>query len=127
MIRFKIKKFAKSISNVRFWFVPEKLYLETDGSGLWSEKKKRVGIYLIMFNTINPYEMKVYFDSRDWNTKTDGLIYTDNLFETQLKNAARYIPDMQDFDFSYSEQGMQGFDYVSFDIWKKKTDKTLND
>jgi len=59
-------------------------------------------------------ELRVYFDEDTWNTDVDGLIYTDALFGIELLNL------LTDYGIQgsvcYSEQGMQGYDYVSFDV-----------
>jgi hypothetical protein len=59
--------------------------------------------------------LRVHFDTASWDTYTDGLIYTDKQFMTEL----RELLTAQGFDasdVSYSEQGMQGDDYVSCDV-----------
>ena len=52
------------------------------------------------------------------STGVDGFIYTDPLFLHTLK---MYMYDMgiDTTDITYSEQGMQGDDYVSFDVGSK--------
>ena len=53
----------------------------------------------------------------DYHSKDNGLIYTDKTFEKSLKallkekGLMRFIKDI-----GYSEQGMQGKNYVNFDI-----------
>jgi hypothetical protein len=95
---------------------------ETDGKGLWSKEKKLVRIRKLDLNNRHQEssfgELAAVFDKRSWNTQKHGLIYTDrfwiNEFREQLvklgftKKAAR--------DVDYSEQGMQGDDYVSMDV-----------
>lgn len=93
----------------------------TDGGGYWSNVAKAVGIVNIEVSYVNEEknfgELRVVFDTSDWDVNKDGLIYTDRLFETQLKRflTAHGLSD----DVSYSEQGMQGDNYVSLDIEDK--------
>lgn len=63
-------------------------------------------------------ELRVYFNTKVWNVKVNGLIYTDRLFLQEL----RTMLDNMGFngsDVGYSEQGMQGDDYVSLDVGAK--------
>lgn len=89
--------------------------LHTDGSGYWSNVKRQVMVTDIILDDYD--ELKVYFAPSSWNTRVDGLIYTDNLFLKELKKyfASIGLP----YDIDYSEQGMQGKDYVSLDAGKK--------
>jgi hypothetical protein len=59
-------------------------------------------------------ELRVYFDTETWDVNKHGLIYTDRLFIKQLQKflTAHGLPGD---DVCYSEQGMQGDDYVSLD------------
>lgn len=91
----------------------------TDGNGFWSTAKKEVktvGIALGYLNDEQDFgELRVYFDTKTWNVKTDGLIYTDDTFLSQLcDELATAGFDASDVD--YSEQGMQDYDYVSLDV-----------
>lgn len=100
--------------------------LPTDGSGLWSRKKTDVQCTKLVFSYLNDEEdfgeLRVYFDTNTWNIETDGLIYTDNLFEKELQKILSFMVGLDGFDVSYSEQGMQGVDYVSCDVGKKFID-----
>lgn len=95
------------------------VYIPTDGSGYWSDIIKEVFVtkmgiaYLNDENTFG--ELRVYFDTKTWNVNQEGLIYTDKLFLDTLK---AYMLDMgyDASDVSYSEQGMQGDNYVSLDV-----------
>lgn len=98
--------------------------LNTNGSSLWSDKAKPVRITKIWVES-RWYEgeddawgtVKVYFNTDDWNYETDGLIYTDDMFEEDLVYfLSSIVPGFDGTDFGYSEQGMQGDDYVDFDI-----------
>ena len=94
----------------------------TDGSGLWSNVARDVKIVGYNLSYVNDEkdfgELRVYFDTKTWNVDTDGLIYTDTRFARQIG----YLFDrlsMDGSDISYSEQGMQGDNYVSFDVGAK--------
>lgn len=104
--------------------------LNTDGSGFWSERTAAVAVtglelaYVAEDNELG--ELLVYFDNRSWNTRDDGLIYTDQRFQRELLTWLDSIGLTGD-TVSYSEQGMQGDNYVSLDVgrffieqWQKK-------
>jgi hypothetical protein len=92
--------------------------LSTDGQGYWSNKAKTVivtGLDLAYVNEEGDFgELRVYFDTDAWDVDTDGLIYTDKQFISDLKTL---LPRLDlSTDVSYSEQGMQGDNYVSLDV-----------
>ena len=97
----------------------ERVYFETAGNGYWSNVSKEVDIEDMRVSYCNEDkdfgELCVYFDTSDWDVNKDGLIYTDKLFLEQLRDFLEE-QGLAGFDVSYSEQGMQGDDYVSLDI-----------
>lgn len=112
--------------------------LSTSGDGYWSDVQldvKITGLDLAYEQEIDEEEgetectfgeLRVYFDTNTWDTSEHGLIYTDRKFMIELHNYLRragYNPT----DVGYSEQGMQGDNYVSCDVgvefirsWKQK-------
>ena len=96
--------------------------LHTAGDGLWSRRATEVKIVDIAVTYINDEkdfgELRVYFDTREWNVNKDGLIYTDKRFLDDLKG---FLANngLDNLDVNYSEQGMQGDNYVSLDIGAK--------
>ena len=113
----------------------QQVILHTDGlRGLWSNKAKAVRIVDMQLGVGTQWEdeedicgeLRVYFDTATWDTEEDGLIYTDELFVKELQQFldAQGLPGK---DVWYSEQGMQGDDFVSLDAgtefyeaWMKK-------
>lgn len=98
--------------------------MHTKGDGYWSEAAKAVTITDMKLGYISDDldfgELRVYFDTRTWNVNEDGLIYTDSLFYKELQ---AFIKEQGlVVDLSYSEQGMQGDDYVSLDVGKEFLD-----
>lgn len=105
--------------------------LQTDGrTSLWSRERRDVKImdvelrYLEEDDPKHLYlygELAVYFTKKSWNVEKHGLIYTDDKFEREVRKAffAAGMPLSAARDISYSEQGAQGHDYVSFDVGKK--------
>ena len=92
--------------------------LHTDGSGYWTTLKNAVrviGLELAYVDETAQFgELRVYFDEDTWNINHDGLIYTDKGFNRELK---QLLVDMGiNSKPEYSEQGMQGEDFVSFDV-----------
>ena len=99
--------------------------LNTCGNGYWSDKRKAVDIVNIdigyLDNELNFGELCVFFDTNTWDVDNDGLIYTDSQFEEELQallQTAGFTKEEVE-DVSYSEQGMQGDDYVSLDFGAK--------
>ena len=117
----------------------EAVVFSTGGDGLWSDVSgaevritdMRIGY--IDEEDLNFGELRVYFDTKTWDVNEQGLIYTDRLFLRQL----REFLDQHGLvgkDVSYSEQGMQGDDYVSLDVggpflrsWAAKFNVNLQD
>ena len=64
-------------------------------------------------------QINAHFDPKIWNTKKLGLIYTDPLFERQVKRILKNAGFKRWNDINYSEQGMQGDNYVNFDVGDK--------
>jgi hypothetical protein len=104
--------------------------LNTAGNGLWSSDERAVRITDIQLGYVADEldfgELCVYFDTRTWNVEKHGLIYTDRRFERELREFLDQH-GLPGNDVSYSEQGMQGTNYVSLDIggkflkaWAKK-------
>jgi hypothetical protein len=89
----------------------------TAGDGYWSNVSKSVEITDMKLGYVNDEntfgELCVYFDTATWDVNKLGLIYTDTdfLFELNLFLAQHGIPAAD-----YSEQGMQGSNYVSLDV-----------
>ena len=86
----------------------------TSGMGYWSDVIKEVKTTKYSIPYTNPEcdfgELRVYFDTDTWNIDEDGLIYTDPAFLESVRVA------FGTSDIHYSEQGMQGYDFVSFDV-----------
>lgn len=93
--------------------------LET-GGGLWSREKREVQVTGLGVRTHDEDfgELRVYFTKRSWNIDKHGLIYTDNKFLKQLKGLLKE-KGFAAADVYYSEQGMQGDNYVSLDVGPK--------
>lgn len=94
----------------------------TDGTGYWSREQRRVRITDMRLGYVSDEldfgELCVYFDPADWDTDRQGLIYTDRQFMQDLRS----FLDQQGLagvDCGYSEQGMQGWNYVSCDVGKE--------
>ncbi len=99
--------------------------LNTGGGGYWSNTEKAVEITDMQLGYISDEldfgELRVYFNTKTWDVEQDGLIYTDRQFERELRE---FLTEhgLVGKDVSYSEQGMQGDDYVSCDVGKKFLD-----
>jgi hypothetical protein len=98
----------------------------TAGNGYWSSKKKWVTINRVRMAYLSDEgdwgELRAYFDPAEWDVDNDGLIYSDmgwkHSFLTCMEKTFDFSPDAI-LDISYSEQGMQGMDYVSMDVGRQ--------
>ena len=99
--------------------------LHTNGHGYWSRKATAVTVEALdlqyITNDKDFGELCVHFNTNDWDTKTDGLIYTDKKFMAELRVYLQTVGFTlaEAKDVSYSEQGMQGDSYVSCDVGAK--------
>ena len=95
----------------------------TDGTSLWSEGVvKTVQILEVDLRYCNDEqdfgELCARFNTRDWDSQKDGLIYTDRRWIEEFRALMKtlgFSPRAVD-DIDYSEQGMQGYNYVSLDV-----------
>jgi hypothetical protein len=104
----------------------------TDGQGHWSPEVRDVRLTKLTVPYINEEEdfgeLRVYFDEITWKVDTHGLIYTDRNFQNELRILLVKVLQFTQaaaLDVCYSEQGMQGDDYVSFDVDKLFLDEWL--
>ena len=102
--------------------------LNTNGRGYWSTEKRAVKINALSIGYVNDEEdfgeLRVFFNLNTWNTERHGLIYTDGLFLRELQAFLKGL-GLRGTDVSYSEQGMQGDNYVSLDVGKKFIDSWI--
>lgn len=93
--------------------------LNTSGDGYWSNQAKSVtvtGLRVAYINNEQDFgELRVFFDPKSWNVDKDGLIYTDKQFLKELRALLDSL-GLVGSNVDYSEQGMQGMDYVSCDV-----------
>jgi hypothetical protein len=96
--------------------------LHTNGNGYWSSKATAVTIEALdlqyITNDKDFGELCIHFNTNDWDTATDGLIYTDKLFMRELRAYLQTVgfTEAEANDVNYSEQGMQSDNYVSCDV-----------
>jgi hypothetical protein len=88
------------------------------GKGLWGSNDTVV-TYVIRNTQVGYMDLEEKFFTLNiylnkYNSNKYGLIYTDNVFEREIK---KMIPE---FHVSFSEQGMQGENYVNLDVDYKK-------
>lgn len=103
---------------------------QTSGKGFWSAESKDThitGVGLGFSNEEETFgELRARFTKDSWDVDTDGLIYTDPMwireFRSKLQEAF-HLTDAAVADIEYSEQGMQGDNYVSMDIGKDFLDE----
>lgn len=104
----------------------------TDGKGLWSEEVRvveitqvKIGYKSTDYYPEDPFfgELRAYFEPSgytpgSWHVPAYGLIYTDKTWLREFKAGLRALGLSRAAvaDISYSEQGMQGTDFVSMDV-----------
>ncbi len=99
--------------------------INTNGRGYWSNQARAVAVKGWRIGYIDEEatfgELCVYFDTDTWDVDKHGLIYTDEQFIDELRGnlmlAGFSRADVN--DIGYSEQGMQGNNYVSLDVGKQ--------
>jgi hypothetical protein len=94
----------------------------TDGKGLWSQFEKTVTVTRVELAYTNDAgdfgELRAYFDTTTWNCNEVGLIYTDPRWIGEFRALMRSLGFTSQAceDITYSEQGMQSYNYVSMDV-----------
>lgn len=120
----------------------------TKGDSMWAEGygERRVRVQRLELEVygdedsageVSCSDLRVYFNTQDWDTAEQGLLYTDSgvdmcvrvlvdmlLQQMHAENAgtmgaaaANSIADCVQY-IGWSEQGMQGDDYMSFDAYE---------
>ncbi len=95
-----------------------KTKIKTSGDGIWSNQTKFVTITRIEFDPTDEFEsVNIHFDTSTWDVSKDGLIYTDHGFQAAVITFL-YMnwPGVEWNRLEYTEQGMQGVDYVSMEL-----------
>ena len=94
-------------------------YCSTNGSSLWSSDKKKVKVYKLYPSTVwdGYVTFEASFLKKDWNVNKLGLIYTDKLWIKEFRNnlVKLGVPRGIANTIDYTEQGMQGDNYVSLE------------
>jgi hypothetical protein len=94
----------------------------TDGKGYWTTFEKAVTVLRVeladSYENGEYGELRAYFDIRTWNCNESGLIYTDPRWIGEFRALMRSLgfTGRACEDITYSEQGMQGDNFVSMDV-----------
>lgn len=94
----------------------------TDGKGYWTSFAQAVTVVRVELAYVNSEgdfgELRAYFDTRAWDVNKVGLIYTDLHWIDEFRGLVRSLGFTRNAceDIIYSEQGMQGDNYVSMDV-----------
>jgi hypothetical protein len=102
------------------------IVLKTSGKGLWSTEAREVVVTDFDIGWVSDEdwddevhgELRVLFDATSWKVNKHGLIYTDPCFLKELRALLRKM-GLKGEDVHYTEQGMQGHNYVSLGFGKK--------
>ena len=97
--------------------------LKTNGWGEWTPRAADVKV--VSFELISRGRdegetdetgtLNVYFDTASWDVQEHDVIYTDPEFLRGVQGALETVGIRG--QVGYNEHGMQGVDYVSFDVW----------
>jgi hypothetical protein len=93
-----------------------------DVNGMWSNAAKAVTILEVSLRNVNDEydfgELCARFDTKTWNCNQDGLIYTDGIWINEFRALMRSLGFTRNAvnNINYSEQGMQGYNFVSMDV-----------
>jgi hypothetical protein len=93
-----------------------------DINGLWSQAAKSVQVLRVELAYCNDEgdfgELRAYFNTASWDVNEDGLIYTDGIWLDEFRALMRSLGFTRNAvnAIGYSEQGMQGDNYVSLDV-----------
>ena len=96
--------------------------LHTNGQGYWTRFEKTVPVTSVELSYVNDEgdfgELRAYFDTKAWDVDEVGLIYSDPRWIGEFRALMRSLgfTSLACEDISYSEQGMQGDNYVSLDV-----------
>lgn len=109
---------AKKLAEAASPKFPLDVTIKTAGDGLWSDESRDVKVTGIR---IRDDFVDVFFDTSTWNNDKHGLIYTDTKF---LKGIKAHLKSLgANSDLSYTEQGLQGRNYVSMEYTSNKYPK----
>lgn len=95
---------------------------QTNGRGYWSSTAKFVTVNRVRLAYLDDDgdfgELRAYFDPAEWDVDNDGLIYTDRAWMQSFKACMNTLgfSDRALEAVAYSEQGMQGDNFVSMDV-----------
>ena len=96
--------------------------IHTSGTGLWSEAETAVTVLRVeladSYENGEYGELRAYFDTSTWDCNKDGLIYTDKVWIGEFRALMRSLGFTRNAvnDITYSEQGMQEYNFVSMDV-----------
>jgi hypothetical protein len=119
-----LRKYVRQSDRGTLYFnIPVDQTWRTSGQGHWSGAAKPVRVISIKQDIEMQgadgwiSDLGVEFDPSTWDTEEDGLIYTDPGFLQQLRQFLMGLGVPRDIvsQISYSEQGMQDENFVSFD------------
>jgi hypothetical protein len=101
---------------------PVNFRTQTNRSGYWSSTAKFVTVNRVRLAYLDKEcdfgELRAYFDPAEWDVDNDGLIYTDRAWMQGFQECMKTVgfSDEAVEAISYSEQGMQGDNFVSMDV-----------
>jgi hypothetical protein len=94
----------------------------TNGKGYWTSFEQAVTVIRVELAYVNDEgdfgELRAYFDTCTWDCNETGLIYSDPRWIDEFRGLMRSLGFARRAceDITYSEQGMQGDNYVSMDV-----------
>ena len=97
------------------------IIIQTDGKGLWSKARRALSIDKVEIIHGGAF-IKAYWAKGHWDTSRHGLIYTDERALAGLRaGLAEFVDNIE--TLRYTEQGMQGDDFISLQITTSQADR----
>lgn len=106
------------------------MYANTNGRGLWSSEKRETKVNQIKIDPdtlITEGEQSAIYiqaklDPKTWRSGRDGLVYTDTKWLREFRRGLTELGLSRKLanNVDYTEQGMQGTNYVSLGFYLNK-------
>lgn len=107
----------------------DKVKCQVNGHGLWyyGQPRKYDCVVHVHFDEENAHALRIYVVPKGYKPDKVGLIYTDEGFLKDIKEFFKALGMPAWSEVDYSEQGMQGDNYIDMEVYSKKAVKWVKD